>query len=110
MFSYAVADKVLTKDSPSMAIIGGIMADTFLIVFLRNLFSEVGEWPPFITFAAVLGVLEAGTYQFTITEKYEKLHDYFIDIAKANLEKSEQAMQMLFSIMILVKGKEIGEI
>jgi len=58
------------------------MADTFLIVFQRNLFSLVHTWEAFFEFTAYSFAFEMATFFYCMTEHYEELHDSILKYAE----------------------------
>lgn len=58
------------------------MADAFLIVFQRNLFSIVSSWENFAIFNIIACSYELIVYQFCVTERYEQLHDSILLFAR----------------------------
>lgn len=65
------------------------MADTFLIVFQRNLFSLVHSWAGFFEFSAYSFIFELVTFFYGVTESYQKLHDAVIDRGRQFIDKPD---------------------
>jgi hypothetical protein len=81
-------DQGLSPNSPSLNVIAGMMADTYLIVYYRNLFAYVDGWPTFLEFSLVAVILELVTFQYSVTDSYRELHNTIISYGIRKLQET----------------------
>ena len=75
-------DRALGSHCYSMNMIGSIMADCFLIIYQRNLFSLVDTWFNFAIVTIFCALFEILVYSFSVTKTYEKFHDSLMRYAR----------------------------
>ena len=101
-------DCYISADGTCMNIILGIMADTYLIVFQRNLFSLISSWGIFVILTVVSGLYEYVLYQFQVTTLYERMHDALLDYGLAGQARMAEAGGSLWRWWRVMSLAELG--
>ena len=97
-FEGTLVDDGLHKSHPvSLNIIGGMQSDIFIVVFVRNLFSNITTWDQFFVFTSVTVIIDSCSFMLAISHASQSLHDKILAIAEPCHQSSTKSIPQFFA-------------
>lgn len=110
-FGTLIDDDIHSSHPVSLNIIGGMQSDIFVVVFQRNLFSNIDTWGDFFLFTFLSNTVDVCTSMYQISQHYKSMHDRICAYAATVEGSTPSTILQFFAVRYAnSRGKRPGEI